>query len=62
MLGGRKRVMTPRRIEAAGKLLAFGMSAGEIAPTIGVSIATLYRHLPAPMQEARVVEGKYVEP
>ncbi|WP_236616764.1 MULTISPECIES: helix-turn-helix domain-containing protein [Sphingomonadales] len=54
--------MTPRRIEAAGKLLAFGMSAGEIAPTIGVSIATLYRHLPAPMQEARVVEGKYVEP
>lgn len=51
-VGGRKTVMTPRRIEAALKLLASGMSAREIAPTIGVSVATLYRHLPAPMQEA----------
>ena len=51
-VGGRKTVMTPRRIEAARKLLASGMSAREIAPTIGVSVATLYRHLPAPMQEA----------
>ena len=44
--------MTPKRIEAARKLLASGMSAREIAPTIGVSVATLYRHLPAPEQEA----------
>lgn len=51
-IGGRKRVMTPKRIEAARKLLASGMSAREIAPTIGVSVATLYRHLPAPAQEA----------
>ncbi len=51
-VGGRKRVMTPKRIEAARKLLASGMTAREIAPTIGVSVATLYRHLPAPAQEA----------
>ena len=51
-VGGRKKVMTPKRIEAARKLLASGMSAREIAPTIGVSVATLYRHLPAPEQEA----------
>ncbi|WP_240697517.1 helix-turn-helix domain-containing protein [Sphingomonas desiccabilis] len=36
--------MTPRRIEAARKLLASGMPAREIAPTIGVAVATLYRH------------------
>lgn len=50
-VGGRKTVMTPRRVEAARKLLASGMSAREIAPTIGVSVATLYRHLPAAVQE-----------
>lgn len=50
-VGGRKTVMTPRRIEAARKLLVSGMSAREIAPTIGVCIATLYRHLPAPEQK-----------
>ena len=51
-VGGRKTVMTPKRLEAARKLLASGMSAREIAPTIGVSVATLYRHLPAPDQDA----------
>ena len=51
-VGGRKTLMTPKRIEAARKLLASGMTAREIAPTIGVSVATLYRHLPAPTQEA----------
>lgn len=50
-VGGRKTVMTPRRVEAARKLLASGMSAREIAPAIGVSVATLYRHLPAPVQD-----------
>lgn len=50
-VGGRKTVMTPKRLEAARKLLASGMSAREIAPTIGVSVATLYRHLPAPEQD-----------
>jgi len=56
-VGGRKTVMTPRRIEAARKLLGSGMSAREIAPTIGVSLATLYRHLPAPTQEAISIES-----
>lgn len=51
-VGGRKTVMTPKRLQAARKLIASGMTAREIAPTIGVSVATLYRHLPAPEQEA----------
>ncbi len=57
-VGGRKTVMTPRRVEAARKLLASGMSAREIAPTIGVSVATLYRHLPAAVQETISAEER----
>jgi DNA invertase Pin-like site-specific DNA recombinase len=56
-VGGRKTVMTPKRLEAARKLLASGMPMREIAPAIGVSVPTLYRHLPAPEQEAIVAEG-----
>lgn len=59
--GGRKTVMTPKRIEAARKLLASGMTAREVAPAIGVSVPTLYRHLPAPMQDAIGVEGEGAE-
>jgi hypothetical protein len=33
------------------------MAIREIAPTIGVSVPTLYRHLPAPEQEALNAEG-----
>lgn len=60
-VGGRKTVMTPKRVEAARRLLASGMTAREIAPTIGVSVATLYRNLPAPEQEAiNAEEGRAV--
>lgn len=51
-VGGRKTVMTPKRIEAARKLLAGGMTVREVAPAIGVSVPTLYRHFPAPVQDA----------
>lgn len=50
-VGGRKTVMTPKRLEAARALLVSGMSMREIAPAIGVSVTTLYRHLPAPEQQ-----------
>jgi DNA invertase Pin-like site-specific DNA recombinase len=59
-VGGRKTVMTPKRLEAARKLLASGMTIREIAPTIGVSVPTLYRHLPAPEQEAISAEEHIV--
>ena len=57
-VGGRKTVMTPKRLEAAKKLLASGMSMREIALAIGVSVPTLYRHLPAPVQDTISVEGE----
>lgn len=57
-VGGRKTVMTPNRLAAARKLLASGMPMREIAHAIGVSVPTLYRHLPAPEQESITAEGQ----
>ena len=57
-VGGRKTVMTPKRLEAARKLLAGGMTVREVAPAIGVSVPTLYRHFPAPMQDTISAEGE----
>lgn len=45
--GGRRPVMTVAKIEAAQTLLSNGMDAKEVAISIGVSLPTLYRHLPA---------------
>ncbi|WP_375382977.1 recombinase family protein [uncultured Sphingomonas sp.] len=50
-VGGREPVMTPKKLDAARKLLASGTRPREVASAIGVSIATLYRHLPASATE-----------
>lgn len=46
-VGGRKRVMTSSKLEAAKKLLSEGMPPKEVAQNLGVSIPTLYRWCPA---------------
>ena len=46
-LGGRKRRMTPGKVESARKLLRSGMSPRDVAENLGVSIPTLYRWVPA---------------
>lgn len=46
-IGGRKRSMTPSKVEAAKKLLDQGMPAKDVAHNLGVSIPTLYRWCPA---------------
>lgn len=56
-VGGRKTVMTSKRLAAARKLLAGGMSVRDVAPAIGVSVPTLYRHFPASMQDTISAEG-----
>ena len=48
--GGRKRKMTDTKISAARRLLRDGMPPREVANDLGVSIATLYRWLPASKQ------------
>jgi DNA invertase Pin-like site-specific DNA recombinase len=46
-LGGRKRRMTPGKVESARKLLMSGMAPRDVAQSLGVSIPTLYRWVPA---------------
>jgi DNA invertase Pin-like site-specific DNA recombinase len=46
-IGGRKRLMTQSKLESAKKLLESGKAPREVARDLGVSIATLYRWLPA---------------
>src|ERR1700756_2547356 len=46
-VGGRKRQMTDSKIQAARKLLASGTLPQEVAHSLGVSVPTLYRWVPA---------------
>ena len=45
--GGRRRLMTASKIEAAKKLMDSGVPPKEVAANLGVSIPTLYRWIPA---------------
>lgn len=47
LLGGRKRAMTETKIDNGRRLLASGIPPKEVAEALGVSVATLYRHIPA---------------
>jgi len=44
---GRKRRMTPGKVESAKQLLGGGMPSREVAKNLGVSVPTLYRWVPA---------------
>ncbi len=46
-LVGRKRSMTPSKIESAKQLLSAGVPPREVAQNLGVSVPTLYRWVPA---------------
>jgi DNA invertase Pin-like site-specific DNA recombinase len=46
-IGGRPKLLTAEKLEAATKLLANGTPPRDVASVIGVSIPTLYRHCPA---------------
>lgn len=47
-VGGRRRKMTETKIESAQTLLAQGQSPADVAASLGISRATLYRHVPPP--------------
>lgn len=46
-VGGRRPAMTLEKLDAARKLLDAGTPPKDVAKAVNVSIATLYRHLPA---------------
>jgi DNA invertase Pin-like site-specific DNA recombinase len=50
-IGGRKPSMTPAKLDAARRLLDSGMLPKDVAANIGVSVPTLYRHVPASGRE-----------
>ncbi|ABK01866.1 Resolvase [Arthrobacter sp. FB24] len=54
-VGGRKRVMTEAKIRSARKLLNQGTPPKEVAASLGVSVPTLYRWVPATNPEALAV-------
>jgi DNA invertase Pin-like site-specific DNA recombinase len=47
LIMGRKRRMTDGKVQAARKLLASGTPSHEVAHSLGVSVPTLYRWVPA---------------
>ena len=46
-IGGRKRTMTDSKLASAKKLLESGIPPKDVAKDLGVSLATLYRWIPA---------------
>ena len=54
-VGGRKRVMTEAKIRSARKLLSQGTPPKEVAASLGVSVPTLYRWVPATNPESVAV-------
>ncbi len=47
LVGGRKRTMTDSKLASAKKLLNSGVPPKDVAKDLGVSLATLYRWIPA---------------
>src|SRR4029077_14321363 len=57
-VGGRKRQMTDSKVQAARKLLASGTPPQEVAHSLGVSVPTLYRWVPASLRLASKVDQR----
>jgi DNA invertase Pin-like site-specific DNA recombinase len=51
-LGGRPKLMTPEKLDAARNLLNAGTPAKDVANALGISVPSLYRHLPASQRAA----------
>jgi DNA invertase Pin-like site-specific DNA recombinase len=50
-VGGRKRKMTQSKIESAKQLLASGTLPKDVAQNLGISVPTLYRWIPASIND-----------
>ncbi len=59
--GGRKRTMTDSKIDSAKKLLSSGVPPRDVAKDLGVSLATLYRWIPASDQNDLQIVPKKVQ-
>lgn len=55
--GGRRRLLSAKKLEAARVFFLQGMRGEEIASTLGCSVPTLYRHLPASDRQVDFIEA-----
>lgn len=55
--GGRRRLLSQKKIEAARVMFLQKISGAEIAETLGCSVPTLYRHLPASDRQVDFIEA-----
>ena len=53
IVGGRKRKMTPTKVQSAKQLLMIGTPPREVASSLGVSLPTLYRWVPASLKSSQ---------
>ena len=53
LVGGRKKALTDKKLASARTLLENGTAPRIVAEQLGVSVATLYRHIPAAASIAR---------
>lgn len=59
--GGRPRQLTASKVESARQLLAGGRAPRDVAKDLGVSVATLYRWLPAAGNMSNINENGVVQ-
>jgi DNA invertase Pin-like site-specific DNA recombinase len=52
--GGRRKILSQKKIDAARVFFAQGLRGKEIASTLGCSVPTLYRALPASVRQAEL--------
>lgn len=57
-LGGRRPKMTEGKKKSAWHLLVAGTTAEEVAHQLGISVSTLYRHIPGARSNAKVAAAK----
>ncbi len=57
VIGGRRRLLSQKKLDAARVFFSQGLRGAEIAATLGCSVPTLYRHLPASDRQVDIFEG-----
>ena len=56
---GRKRLMTENKVVSAKKMLASGVLPKDVAKSLGVSVPTLYRWIPASTNAQRALNSVF---
>lgn len=58
VIGGRRRLLSPKKLDAARVFFSQGLKGREIAATLGCSVPTLYRHLAGTARQMDFVDDQ----